>query len=115
MEILDDYEKITCRLCGLRVSRIYGKHLNFKHNNMKTEEYKNQFPGAPIMSPKDLESTNKNSGLHMKEEKYKSIFRNMYMGEKNPNHKSKKVLAESEPGTCGQPVYEVYIFENLCI
>jgi hypothetical protein len=61
MDIIDDYEKVTCRLCGYRATRIYGKHLKFKHN-ISTEEYKNKFPNAPLMSQKDLDSTYKMIG-----------------------------------------------------
>lgn len=93
MEILDDYEKVTCRICGHRSTRIYGKHLKFKHD-MSTDEYKLKFPGAPLMSPKDLDSTNKNSGLHMKQDKYRKMFSEKVLGENNPSHRSKVDASE---------------------
>ena len=88
MEINDNRETVTCRICGEQCKRIYGKHLKFKHNDMKTDEYKKLYPGAPIMALSDKDKTTINSGKHMKEEKYKKMFSDMFKGEKNPNHKS---------------------------
>lgn len=88
MEINDNKETVTCRICGEQCKRIYGKHLKFKHNNMTTDEYKKIYPGAPIMALSDKEKTSTNSGKHMKDEKYKKMFSDMLKGEKNPNHKS---------------------------
>jgi hypothetical protein len=88
MEINDNRETVTCRICGEQCKRIYGRHLKFKHNDMKTDEYKKLYPGAPIMALSDKEKTTINSGKHMKEEKYKKMFSDMFKGEKNPNHKS---------------------------
>jgi hypothetical protein len=88
MEINDNNEAVTCRICGDQCKRIYGKHLKFAHNNMTTVEYKNLFPGAPIMALCDREKTTINSGKHMKEERYKKMFSEKIKGNKNPNHKS---------------------------
>lgn len=87
--INDNKETVTCRICGEQCKRIYGKHLKFKHNNMTTDEYKNLFPGSPIMALSDKENTTKNSGKHMKDEKYKKMFSDKIKGENNPNHVSK--------------------------
>lgn len=88
MKINDNKETVTCRICGEQCKRIYGKHLKFKHNNMTTDEYKKIYPGAPIMALLDKAKTSTNSGKHMKDEKYKKMFSDMFKGEKNPNHKS---------------------------
>lgn len=88
-EIIDDYEKVTCRLCGLRAKRIYGKHLDKTHK-MTSEDYKKLFPDAPLSS----EISNVNMGKHMKTDKYKNMFSDMFSGEKNPNHKSKTTEEE---------------------
>jgi very-short-patch-repair endonuclease len=88
MKIDDNIETVTCRICGEQCKRIYGKHLKFKHNNMTTNEYKEKFPGAPIMALSDIKNTTKNSGAHMKQEKYKKMFSEKMKGYKNPNHKS---------------------------
>jgi hypothetical protein len=88
MIINDNTEEVTCRICGEQCKRIYGKHLKFKHNNMTTNEYKEKFPDAPIMTLSDKNNTTKNSGTHMKQEKYKKMFSEKIKGEKNPNHKS---------------------------
>lgn len=89
MKIDDNIETVTCRICGEQCKRIYGKHLKFKHNNMTTDDYKKLFPGAPIMALSDIKNTTKNSGKHMKQEKYRKMFSEKVKGEKNPNHKSK--------------------------
>lgn len=89
MIINDNEETVTCRICGEQCKRIYGKHLKFKHDNMTTDEYKRLFPGAPIMALLDKKNTTKNSGKHMKEEKYRKMFSEKIKGEKNPMHKSK--------------------------
>lgn len=94
MEINDNKESITCRICGEQCKRIYGKHLKFKHNNMTTNEYKKIYPGAPIMTLSDKEKTSTNSGKHMKDEKYKKIFSDMFKGEKNPNHRNNTTKLE---------------------
>ena len=76
MIINDSNESVTCRICGEQCKRIYGKHLKFSHNDMTTNEYKSIYPGAPIMALSDKSNTSKNSGKHMKEEKYKKIILN---------------------------------------
>ena len=78
MEINDNKEMVTCRICGEQCKRIYGKHLKFKHENMTTDEYKKLYPDAPIMALLDKEKTTINSGKHMKEEKYKKMFSEMF-------------------------------------
>lgn len=88
MEINDNKETVTCRICGEQCKRIYGRHLKHSHNDMKTDEYKKMFPGAPIMALSDKEKTTINSGQHMKTKKYKKMFSEKIKGEKNPNHKS---------------------------
>jgi len=93
MDIDDNENTVTCRLCGEQCNRIYGKHLKFKHN-MTTEDYKKLYSDAPIMAKSDLKNTSKNSGKHMKQEKYKKIFSEMFSGDKNPNHMSKTSVEE---------------------
>jgi hypothetical protein len=93
-EIIDNNELVTCRICGEKCKRIYGKHLKFKHGNITTKEYKKMFPDAPIMANEDLKSTSKNSGKHMKSEVYKKMFSKMFSGENNPNHKSRTTEEE---------------------
>lgn len=87
--INDNEETVTCRLCGEQCKRIYGVHMKNKHKGITTDDYRKMFPGAPITSPLDKVSTSKNSGKHMKDEKYKKLFSEIFSGENNPNHKSK--------------------------
>lgn len=87
MNIDDNKETVTCRICGEQCKRIYGKHLKFRHN-MTTDDYKRLFPDSPIMALSDKEKTAINSGQHMKTEKYKKMFSEKIKGDKNPNHKN---------------------------
>jgi hypothetical protein len=84
--INDTDEKITCRICGSIMKNIAGKHIQSKHN-ITCDEYKKMFPGAPTQSKNYIKATTKNSGKHMKEQKYKDMFSEKIKGEKNPNHK----------------------------
>jgi hypothetical protein len=88
MVVNDNYEAVTCRICGELCKRIYGKHLKFAHNNMTTEEYKRLYPGSPIAALSDKISTSKNSGQFMKQDKYRKMYSDKIKGDKNPNHKS---------------------------
>jgi hypothetical protein len=92
--INDNEETITCRLCGEQCKRIYGVHMRNRHKGITTDDYRKMFPGAPIASPLDKMSTSKNSGKHMKDEKYKKMFSEMISGENNPNHKTRTTETE---------------------
>lgn len=88
----NDSDLITCKICGFKSKRIYGRHL--KSHGITSDEYKKQFPGAPLYSKSDNSNTSKNSGKHMKQEKYKKMFSEKILGEKNPNHTSKTTIEE---------------------
>lgn len=77
---------IICKICDEKCTRIYGAHL--KKHGITSKEYKEKYPGEPLTTISDKYNVSKNSGKHMKEEKYKKMFSEMYLGEKNPNHKS---------------------------
>jgi len=91
-KIIDDETMVTCRLCGERMKRLYGKHMD--RHNIDTKKYKEMFPGAPLMSSSDLKSSTKSSGLHMKQDKYKKMFSEMFSGDRNPNHISNSTEEE---------------------
>ena len=82
---MEDY--IICKVCGEKVKRLYGAHL--KKHNMISKEYEKKYPGEPLTSTNDNKNTSKNSGLHMKTDKYKKMFSEKFNGVNNPNHKSK--------------------------
>jgi len=84
---IEGIDYVICKICDKRSSRLYGKHL--QSHNITSQEYKERFPGALLTTKKDKERTSKNSGLHMKQEKYKKMFSDKIIGEKNPNHRSK--------------------------
>lgn len=79
---------IVCKWCGMKVKRIYGKHIQKFHSNKTSENYKKEFPGYPLMTPKDKYNTSVNAGKHMKQEKYKKMVSERIKGDKNPVHKS---------------------------
>lgn len=85
---IEGIDYLVCKWCGLKVGRIYGMHIT-KYHEKTLEEYTTEFPGAPIYTKKDITNVTKNGGLHMKEEKYRTMFSEMAKGDKNPNHKSK--------------------------
>jgi len=85
---------ITCKICGFKSQRIYGRHL--KSHGLTSDDYKKKYPGEPLYSEIDAKNTSKNSGKHMKEEKYKKMFSEKIKGEKNPNHKSKTTLEQRQ-------------------
>ena len=87
--INDSEDSVTCRICGKQSKRIYGRHLKYSHNDLPTKKYKKLFPDAPISCLKDKKNISKNSGKHMKTEKYKKMFSEKVKGSKNPMHRSK--------------------------
>jgi hypothetical protein len=103
----NDY--IICEICKEKVNRIYGAHL--KRHKMTSKEYKEKYPNSPLTCKTDFKNTSKNSGLHMKEEKYKKIFAEKIKGEKNPNHKSK--TTEKERKERSPFSVEFYLKKNI--
>jgi hypothetical protein len=91
--IEDNDDLVTCRICGGRHKRLYGKHFTVNHK-ITSKQYKEMFPGAPIMCKNDMKKTTLNSGKHMKEDRYKQMFREKVLGEKNPNHRSRTTEQE---------------------
>lgn len=85
---------VICKICGFKANRIYGQHL--KSHGMTSDDYKKMFPGEPLYSQSDTKNTSKNSGKHMKEEKYKKMFADKIKGEKNPNHKTNTTLEQRQ-------------------
>ena len=92
-EIKDTEEKVMCRICGVAMKNIAGKHIQVKHN-ISCDEYKIMFPGAPTQANEYKKATSKNSGQHMKQQKYKDMFSEMFSGEKNAAHRSKTTEEE---------------------
>jgi hypothetical protein len=94
IEKIEENDFITCKICGFKSQRIYGRHL--KSHGMTSEDYKKLYPDEPLYSGNDAKNTSKNSGQHMKTEKYKKMFSEKIKGEKNPNHKSKTTLEQRQ-------------------
>ena len=74
---------------GYATPRIYGQWMSSMHPGKTTDDYLNDFPGAPLCCKKDHIATSKNSGKHMKKPKYRKMASDQIKGINNPNHKSK--------------------------
>jgi len=85
----ENVDFVICKWCGMKVKRIYGKHIANFHPEKTSKDYKKEFPNSLLTGSKDKLSTSINSGLHMKKPEYKELFKQMVLGENNPNHKSK--------------------------
>lgn len=72
---------------GFVTPRIYGKWMKSMHPGKSTKDYLAEFPDAPLCCEKDMESTTKNSGLHMKDPVYRKMASDAIKGSKNPNHR----------------------------
>ena len=83
---------VTCLWCSMRVKRVYGIHMKNHHPGKSSTDYLNEFPGSLLTCSSDKQNTSINSGLHMKEDKYRKMVSDKVKGEKNPNHKSKTNL-----------------------
>lgn len=104
---IEGIDYVTCKWCGEKVKRIYGKHINTYHKGKTTLDYKKEFPGFSLTCLSDKQNTSKNSGKHMKQEKYRVLFSEKIKGEKNPNHKSKtSVQCRKENSPFSKEYYE---------
>ena len=72
-EIIDEYDFITCRICGKKSKRLYGLHL--KYHNLTSGQYLELYPGAPLMAEVDKEKM----GKHMKQDYYKEMFKELQL------------------------------------
>jgi hypothetical protein len=80
---------IICKWCNQKVKRIYGKHIKHNHPNKTSKDYVQEFPTKPLYCLTDKHNTSKNSGKHMKQEKYRIWAAKRMRGEKNINSKYK--------------------------
>ena len=92
----ENQDFVVCQWCKLRVKRIYGVHIKQHHPDKTSIDYRKEFPEFHMSSEKDRQNTSKNSGLHMKEEKYREQARQNVLGQKNPNHSSKTSIDERQ-------------------
>jgi hypothetical protein len=105
----EDY--VICKWCGKKTLRIYGKHIKYCHPGKTSNDYKNEFPGFPLSCKKDFENISKNSGKHMKEEKWRKWASEKMLGKKNINSRfitDEKTRKERSPFS-----KEFYVKRNL--
>ena len=88
----DNYNTVTSRIDGSMRKRIYGRYLT--RLGITTAEYVFLFPCAPIAASSDVFNTSKNSGNHMKLDKYKKMYSDRIKGDKNPNHTTRTTEIE---------------------
>ena len=86
---IENQDYIVCQWCGMKVKRIYGKHILKFHPEKTSNDYKNDFPAAQLTCLLDKHNTSINSGKHMRLPKYRELASKQISGERNPNHKSK--------------------------
>ena len=86
---VENVDYIIDRWNGLPTVRLYGRWFRKMHPGRTMEEYKAEFPDAPITIPKDKNATSRNSGQYMKKQEYREKYSKMMSGENNPNHHTK--------------------------
>lgn len=86
---IEGKDYVIDRWNGMAVRRMYGAYFKKAHPGRTIEEYKSEFPDAPIYSETDDLNVGKSRGLHMKEEKYKKLFSERIRGDKNPMSKTR--------------------------
>lgn len=110
---MEEDNLITCKICGKRSTRIYGAHL--KSHGLTSDDYKKMFPGEPLYTESDNKETTKNSGKHMKLDKYKKMFSDKIKGENNPNSKSKTTEEQRKNRSPFSKKFSKYENENEAI
>jgi len=104
---IEGVDYVTCKWCGEKVKRIFGKHINTYHSGKTSKDYKLEFPGCPLTTLSDIANFSKSSGLHMKEENYRKRASEKMKGENNPNHSSKTTdLERAERSPFSKAFYE---------
>lgn len=92
---IDGEDYVVCNWCGRKCQRIFGQHM-LSHPGKTLDDYKLEFPNAPVTCTKDIASFSKSSGLHMKLDVYKQMASDKLKGEKNHNHKSNTTLEQRQ-------------------
>lgn len=92
---IENTDYVVCKLCGMRVGRIYGKHMKKYHAEYSIHDYKMRYPNSPIRSIKDRRNSIKEyAGSHMKLEKYRTLAAEAINGVKNHNHKTRSTIQQ---------------------
>jgi len=73
----------------MKLERIFGNHIRLSHPDKSEKDYSLDFPNQLLYSIKDKENFSKSSGQHMKTDKYKKMFSEMFSGKNNINHSSR--------------------------
>jgi len=109
---IENIDYVIDKWNGLATPRIYGKWMKNLHPGKTTEDYKAEFPDAPLCCAKDKTATSKNSGQFMKTEKYRKLYSEYMSGDKNPN--SKVNTTEEERRQRSPFSKDFYTLRNIC-
>lgn len=78
----DTYEKVACRVCGYSCAHL-SSHLRSTHR-ITTEQYKKDYPGAPIVCQKHRDKFANNNPCYT--DSFKQKMSKRMSGENNPNY-----------------------------
>lgn len=95
-EGIENKDYIICQWCNDIHQTLTLIHFNHCSPGKTLDDYKKEFPGYPTMATNYKKSTTKNSGLHMKLDKYRKMASDQIKGDKNPNHKSKTTIEQRQ-------------------
>jgi hypothetical protein len=110
---VENQDYIICKWDGKFVGKYMSEHIKKFHKSKTIEQYQSEFPGALIIAPVYKDKISKNSGKHMKTEKYKKMFLEKIKGDKNPNHKSNTTKEQRQLCSKYSRVYWEKNFPNL--
>lgn len=83
----DDY--VVCKWDGGITFSSIKKYINNNFKDRTWDDYIKEFPSTLLQPVNYTKKTSKNSGVHMKTEKYKKLFSDRFSGKNNPNHSSR--------------------------
>ena len=79
---------VTCKWCGMKAERLYLSHIKTHHPGKTTDDYRKEFPGAPLSCKKDNNNIAQGYIRYSKSEEGRKKSSEKIKGEKNPNSKA---------------------------
>ncbi len=76
---------VTCRWCNMKAQRLYLSHIKTHHPGKTTDDYRKEFPGAPLSCSKDNKNVAKAFVRFTTSEEGKKFLSERVKGDKNPN------------------------------
>jgi len=78
---------VTCKWCGMKAQRLYLGHFKSHHPGKSTDDYRKEFPGAPLSCKKDNKNVAKAFVRFTQSDEGRKFLSDKVKGEKNPNSK----------------------------